>query len=159
MSEDVVMVDRNAPVINPFFIDVDANKEPFVPKPLDLIMMGERLRIRREEVNMTREDVAKIMCVRPKFIADVEIGQKGISVPNLYKLTQILNVSVEYIMSGKVDTRMDSEERKQINENIIRTLDRCNNEQMKAVAKIAYYFAEGIRKTPPKRRVLPLRNR
>lgn len=159
MSEDVVMVDRNAPVINPFFIDVDANKEPFVPKPLDLIMMGERLRIRREEVNMTREDVAKIMCVRPKFIADVEIGQKGISIANLYTLTQILEVSVEYIMSGKVDARMDDEERKQLNANIIKTLERCNNEQIKAAAEIAKCFAEGIRKTPPKRRILPLRNR
>lgn len=55
-------------------------------KDLNKKEMGLRIRARREGLNMTREELAKQMCVSGKFIAGIEYGEKGVSLKNLNKL-------------------------------------------------------------------------
>ena len=72
-------------------------------KQLDLIQMGERARKCRELKHMTREQLAEKLDVSVKFLADFERGSKGISLQNFYLLTQVLNTSADYLLSGDED--------------------------------------------------------
>ena len=41
--------------------------------------MGARIRARREALNMSRSELGKLLSVTGKFIADIEYGDKGVS--------------------------------------------------------------------------------
>ena len=60
--------------------------------------MGARIRARREALNMSRNELAGYLSVTGKFIADIEYGDKGVSLKNLYKLMQVLGVSADFII-------------------------------------------------------------
>ena len=62
--------------------------------------MGERIRARREALHISRDELGKILGVTGKFISDIEYGDKGVSLKNLYKLKQVLNVSTDFILEG-----------------------------------------------------------
>ena len=88
-------------------------------KELDRAAMGRRIRQRREVLGMSREDLARRLDVTSKFIADLEYGDKGTSVKNLYRLKQILGLSVDYLMDGDRSDLTEEEPRRLLNENIM----------------------------------------
>ena len=49
----------------------------------DLKGMGERIRTRREELNISREQLAEQLDVSSKFISDIEYGIRGVSIKRL----------------------------------------------------------------------------
>lgn len=69
-------------------------------KTLDLKSMGLRIRKKREELNISRENLAEKIDVSVKFIYDIEYGFRGISIKRLILLTQVLEVSADYILLG-----------------------------------------------------------
>ena len=71
-------------------------------KELSITAMGRRIRVIRERKEITREELAEKMDISPAFISDVEYGNKGMSIKNLYLLSQLLGVSAEYLLSGKL---------------------------------------------------------
>lgn len=68
-------------------------------KELSITAMGRRIRVIRERKEITREELAEKMDISPAFISDVEYGNKGMSIKNLYLLSQLLGVSAEYLLS------------------------------------------------------------
>ena len=54
-------------------------------KELNKKEMGARIRARREAMNMSRSELGALLSVTGKFIADIEYGDKGVSLKNLYK--------------------------------------------------------------------------
>lgn len=63
--------------------------------------MGKRIRRQRELLGYTREQIAEKLNVSTKFCSDIEIGVKGISIQTLAKLTDLLNLSADYILFGE----------------------------------------------------------
>ena len=59
-------------------------------RQLDFHEMGKRIRERREFLNMNRETLSEKLGVSPQFIADIEYGNKGVSLRKLYLLCQAL---------------------------------------------------------------------
>jgi transcriptional regulator with XRE-family HTH domain len=55
-------------------------------RTLDQKEMGRRIRGRREAKNLSREKLAEYLNVSSQFIADVEYGNKGLSIRRLYLL-------------------------------------------------------------------------
>ena len=53
-------------------------------KEIDMKMMGRRIRTQREAIHMTRNQLAAKLGVSGKFIADIEYGDKGMSIQTLY---------------------------------------------------------------------------
>ena len=113
-------------------------------KELDRAAMGRRIRQRREVLGMSREDLARRLDVTSKFIADLEYGDKGTSVKNLYRLKQILGLSVDYLMDGDRSDLTDEEPRRLLNENIMGSLSVCNVKQLQVMEKIARLYIEGV---------------
>lgn len=113
-------------------------------RELDKKEMGKRIRARRESLNMTRDELGKELSVTGKFIADIEYGEKGVSIKNLYKLKQILGVTADYILDGGGDNVSDNEQRRQLSENILGSLSVCSVEQLGCMEKIARLYVEGV---------------
>ena len=113
-------------------------------KELDRAAMGRRIRQRREVLGMSREDLARRLDVTSKFIADLEYGDKGTSVKNLYRLKQILGLSVDYLMDGDRSDLTEEEPRQLLNENIMGSLSVCNVKQLQVMEKIARLYIEGV---------------
>ena len=65
-----------------------------------MVMIGNRIRKRREELGYTREQFAEMLDVSPKFCIDFENGAKGLSLKTLIKISSILHLSTDYILKG-----------------------------------------------------------
>lgn len=113
-------------------------------KELNKQEMGIRIRARREALKMTREELAAQLSVSAKFIADIEYGEKGVSIKNLFKLRQILGVSADYILAGDDMYASDNEKRQMISENILGSLSVCSVQQLGCMEQIARLYVEGI---------------
>ena len=70
-------------------------------KDLD-IQIGLRIREKREERKISREQLAENINISPQFLAQIELGSKGMSSETLYKVCSALSVSCDYIVLGKV---------------------------------------------------------
>ena len=70
-------------------------------KAINYHEMGNRIRKQRELLGYTREQLAEKLDVSTKFCSDIELGVKGISIQTLAKLTDLLNLSSDYILFGE----------------------------------------------------------
>ena len=114
-------------------------------KEIDMKMMGRRIRTQREAIHMTRNQLAAKLGVSGKFIADIEYGDKGMSIQTLYRMTQILNLRADYILAGEhAISDSGDQEIERMKENIMGPLSACSLEQLKCMEQIARYYVEGI---------------
>lgn len=65
------------------------------------IEIGSRIREQREALGMTREQLAEAADISAPFLADVELGRKGISPLTIQKLCNALHVSADYLIRSK----------------------------------------------------------
>lgn len=63
--------------------------------------IGVRTCQRRRELGLTQEQVSERMDVSVQMISNLELGKKAIRPENLIKLCRILEVSADYILTGK----------------------------------------------------------
>ena len=68
---------------------------------LDIKAIGIRIRNQREFLGFTREQLAEMIDVTPKFCSDIELGVKGMSLNTLDSLLNTLKLSADYILYGK----------------------------------------------------------
>lgn len=67
---------------------------------IDPIIMGERIKKQRLLNGYSREKLAEMADITPRFCYDIELGLKNMSVHTLCKLSDSLHVSVDYILFG-----------------------------------------------------------
>lgn len=63
--------------------------------------IGYRIRELREIQSYTREYLAEVVGISPKFLYEIETGKKGFSADVLYRISKALSVSCDYIMTGE----------------------------------------------------------
>ena len=72
-----------------------------------LVMMGQRIAQRRKEMHFTQEQLAERMGVSLQTISCIELGKKAIRPENLTNLCLHLEITADYILSGKrTETQM-----------------------------------------------------
>ena len=99
------------PLANIFFIRSQVgNPKPFAdfhfcpPFPFTLLCLqeiGKRIQLRRKQLGYTQDQLASMMDVSIQMISNLERGNKAIRIDNLINLSQILNISTDYILTGK----------------------------------------------------------
>lgn len=67
----------------------------------ELKAIGNRISTRRKQLNYTQEQIAEKMDVSIQMVSNLERGNKAIKIDNLIKISEILNVSTDYILIGK----------------------------------------------------------
>lgn len=65
--------------------------------------MGQRIKIRRKKLLFTQEEIAEQLNISVKHFSEVERGIAGLSIENLIKLSDILGLSLDYIIKGETD--------------------------------------------------------
>lgn len=113
-------------------------------KELNKKEMGARIKARRLSLGMSREDLAKKMSVSAKTIANIEYGEKGMTLKNLYKLKQVLGISVDYLMDGDDAFVGAEEKRKMLSENILSSLSVCSVKQLGCMEQMARLYVESV---------------
>lgn len=68
---------------------------------------GERILATRQTQGYTRETLAELANISPKFLYEIETGKKGFSALVLYNLCTALNVECDYILTGKPTAEYD----------------------------------------------------
>jgi len=68
---------------------------------------GKRIQNVRNMRGYTRENLAEMAGISPKFLYEIETGRKGFSAGNLYYMSHALDVRTDYIMFGEKGTDYD----------------------------------------------------
>lgn len=63
--------------------------------------MGSRIRECRKRAQLSQEQLAEMMNVTPQMISNAENGAKGIRPENIIKFCEALNISCDYLLTGK----------------------------------------------------------
>ncbi len=63
--------------------------------------IGSRIRKHRELLGYTREQFAEKLDISSRFAADIELGNRGMSIETLIKICELFSVSADYILLGK----------------------------------------------------------
>lgn len=63
--------------------------------------IGKRISERRKLMRLTQEQLAEQMDVSIQMISNLERGVKAIRIDNLIRSSQTLNISTDYILTGK----------------------------------------------------------
>lgn len=71
---------------------------------MDLVEVGQRIQSRRRQMGLTQEQLADKMNVSKQMASNLEWGNKAIRIDNLGALSRTLNVSTDYILTGKETT-------------------------------------------------------
>lgn len=69
--------------------------------------IGKRIQQRRKQMGYTQEQIANMMDVSIQMVSNLERGNKSIRIENLVNLCQILQVSADYILTGR-NTELDN---------------------------------------------------
>ena len=106
-----------------------------------LKQMGQRIRQIRNEMNMTKDALAKAMGVTGQFLGVVEAGRSAISYEKLKKLCELSGYTSDYILFGK-DMEM-------LNETKALFLE-YNEEQVEDACEILKRMSKIVRRNPSK---------
>ena len=99
-----------------------------MPKENDFLKeVGKRIANKRNELDLTQEELAEIADVTPQMISTAERGAKALRPENLLKISKALNVSADFLLTGNDDTRIIS---------ISDISDELTPEQMKLVGEV-----------------------
>ena len=74
---------------------------------MDWVKIGARIRKQREQFGYTREAFAEKLGITPKFCADIELGNKGMSVQTLCNISSVLKLSTDFILFGSTQEEQD----------------------------------------------------
>lgn len=106
-------------------------------KKLINIEIGKNIRIYREKSGYSREKLAELAGITPRFLADVETGFVGISLTNLKKICEILSISTDrLILKNKNYLELD-EKISHIDEKYIHYIEEIIQKQLKIITIVA----------------------
>ena len=104
---------------------------------MDWGSIGARIRKQREYMGLTREQLAELLEVTPKFCSDIELGVKGMSVQTLCRLSNVLSLSTDYILFGEKE-EIDSRE-------LNRMLQQCSPKEYEYAEQLLKVFFSAMR--------------
>lgn len=90
------MFDLKQPIIY-----LQVNQRGDIMTSTELVEIGNRIAQRRKELNYTQEKIAEKMNVSIQMVSNLERGNKAIKIDNLIKISEILGISTDYILTGK----------------------------------------------------------
>lgn len=67
----------------------------------DKMAVGDRIRLKRNILGLTQEELAERIDRVPKYCADIERGQCGMSIDTMLAFSNVLNMSLDYMFYGK----------------------------------------------------------
>jgi len=63
--------------------------------------VGERIKSKREQMDLQQKDLARLAELSASFVSDVENGKKNISLPSLEKIAKVLGCTSAELLGGE----------------------------------------------------------
>ncbi len=98
---------------------------------IDYKLIGKRIKESRKSVNLTQENVSEILKVSPEYISRIETGSAKINLEMLVKMSNILNISPAYLLTG-THTQSDDYLSPEMNA----LLKDCSPDKIKAISEM-----------------------
>ena len=117
----------------------NSNKNKF-----DMKAVGDRIREERMKKEWSRETLAEKAEISPRYFAEIERGEKMISVSKFYNIVKALDVSADYMLSLKPKVDLEECERERLRESILEPLKKCNKEQLRCMERISRSYVKGL---------------
>lgn len=102
----------------------------------ELAEIGERIRAKRIELKLTREQFAELADISPGFFGQLEVGGSQMSIDTLLKVSKSLHVDMEYLLLGETEPENNSEEL----EPVLELLSKCNKRELKLAHQVLKLF-------------------
>lgn len=78
--------------------------------------IGERISDQRRKLGLTQQNIYDKLDISQNHYSRIENGHVGISIDKLIQLSDILNISIDYILTGKTQGNKKSDFEKKYNE-------------------------------------------
>ena len=62
--------------------------------------VGKRIKQQRNAKKFTRDEFAVMLGVSSKFVYEIEVGGRGMSVLTLYRISKALEISTDWLLNG-----------------------------------------------------------
>ncbi|MCT4686103.1 helix-turn-helix domain-containing protein [Vallitalea sp.] len=98
---------------------------------IDYKLIGKRIKESRKSMKLTQENISEILKVSPEYISRIETGATKLNLEMLVKISNILNISPAYLLTG-TNTKSNDYLTPEINE----LLKNCSPSKIKAVSKM-----------------------
>lgn len=108
------------------------------------INIGRRITTMRIANGLSREALAGEVGVSAQFIADIEYGNKGMSLTTFFIMCQALNVTPNYLLAGNRYSQEDQDERSRVCEEIMETIRECDIKHLKSISGIVRIYVDGM---------------
>jgi len=102
-------------------------------KKEELIEIGQRLRERRKELSLTREEFAELADISVGFYAQLEVGTSQMSIDTLIKISKSMHLPMEYILFGTEYPNSDADA-------VIDMLNHCTPAEIKLAKRVLTLF-------------------
>lgn len=103
--------------------------------------VGERIRLQRKALELSQESFAERIGRVPKFCADIERGQAGMSIDTMLKICSLLKMSLDYLLLGKTELASDNDETNLI----LSALKQCTEQQRKDAHDLLKLFLKATK--------------
>lgn len=100
-------------------------------KEINYEEIGNRIRIERENFDMTREKLSELVNLSPYFLGQIERGERKMSINTLIKISECLHVSIDYLFFEQVNVNVNT------NNNVLHSLiNRCSEKEVSVIESI-----------------------
>jgi len=97
-------------------------------RAINYAKIGNRIRIERENFDMTREKLAELLNISPNFLGQIERGERKMSISTLINISECLHISIDYLFF---------EEENIENDNVLHSLlNKCSKKEAKVIEDI-----------------------
>lgn len=71
---------------------------------VDYTLVGQKIKEKRLQNNLTREQLAELCDLSVSYIAHIERGTKSLSLETAVKICSVLNVSLDYLLLDEIQS-------------------------------------------------------
>jgi len=91
-------------VRNPLPIEtILTNEDGFYGRAVNYAEIGNRIRIQRENFDMSREKLSELINLSVYYLGQIERGQRKMSIDTLIKVSECLHISIDYLIFERGD--------------------------------------------------------
>jgi len=108
-------------------------------KRVDYSEVGDRIRIGREEFQISREKFAELLNLSPFFVGQIERGERKMSISTLINVSECLHISIDYLIFGDI-------EKAEENNSFQSLISKCSQEEVKVIEEIAKIILPHIKR-------------
>ena len=74
---------------------------------MDYVKLGEKIKIERIRNRFTQEMLAEMADITSSYVGQIERGERKVTLSKLVRIANVLNVSVDYLLSDNIELTDD----------------------------------------------------